>query len=655
MLHLHNLIDLNSLALNNEDLKVIKKDLDTNILYISFGKFNNDNFDTKIVNLTKNIINNDVFQLSEFNNNIKEANETFLNDLKNKVNELSINSHNNLSDLLLFLNKKTFYGTTFYLNQQNAGNNCPGGVPAGYGSPNCVLSYIACGKSKTNTNDEENEESNIDENDIVQSGIDFEKLKKIKLVLNKLINDKEKNEKILFIKKSIENYDLFKTTIQNIDLMNLNMLFNESEKKELLLDESKPLIIIWNIEGIRSEYNIENEVINIKNYFNSCVFNDFIENQNQVCKCCNRKLQELNEDEKFEKFTEYVNGSNDEKKINRFNLESFEEDLTLFVCTTCKNKIRDNNLILGNYKFVLLKDVETFFGNEQQIIKNNFYKNVVELINSNDKGYLYKIDKENDSYNFSYLFNFKSNKNLTYDQIRENYFTINKFLSNSNNLNEKSLFVNKFSFLANHFAIKGKILEIDKHFKEFMDFYLNGTKLSFKTYCYLLNILYLNKFNSTHNEKDFNIDTFKENYFNFFVKLTKKGEDNMGIKDCINNKLEQLEINNIQLDLTNEEVVVLAGRIYGYLNNKSEKEDKKLSYLSNIKSHHKNNLLRYLDNAFNLYGYKIGENQIKFRQSYGYVIENLKNVSLQMDELKHFFMIGALSTNNEIKLTKIGE
>ena len=71
-------------------------------------------------------------------------------------------------------------------------------------------------------------------------------------------------------------------------------------------------------------------------------------------------------------------------------------------------------------------------------------------------------------------------------------------------------------------AIKGKILEIDKHFKEFMDFYLNGTKLSFKTYCYLLNILYLNKFNSTHNEKDFNIDTFKENYFNFFVKLTKK-------------------------------------------------------------------------------------------------------------------------------------
>jgi hypothetical protein len=28
---------------------------------------------------------------------------------------------------------------------------------------------------------------------------------------------------------------------------------------------------------------------------------------------------------------------------------------------------------------------------------------------------------------------------------------------------------------------------------------------------------------------------------------------------------------------------------------------------------------------------------------------------LQMDELKHFFMIGALSTNNEIKLTKIGE
>ena len=129
----------------------------------------------------------------------------------------------------------------------------------------------------------------------------------------------------------------------------------------------------------------------------------------------------------------------------------------------------------------------------------------------------------------------------------------------------------------------------------------------------------------------------------------------MGIKDCINNKLEQLEINNIQLDLTNEEVVVLAGRIYGYLNNKSEKEDLKLSYLSNIKSHHKNNLLRYLDNAFNLYGYKIGENQIKFRQSYGYVIENLKNVSLQMDELKHFFMIGALSTNNEIKLTKIGE
>lgn len=85
MLHLHNLIDLNSLALNNEDLKVIKKDLDSNILYISFGKFNNDNFDTKIVNLTKNIINNDVFQLSEFNNNIKEANETFLNDLKIKL------------------------------------------------------------------------------------------------------------------------------------------------------------------------------------------------------------------------------------------------------------------------------------------------------------------------------------------------------------------------------------------------------------------------------------------------------------------------------------------------------------------------------------------------------------------------------------------
>ena len=72
------------------------------------------------------------------------------------------------------------------------------------------------------------------------------------------------------------------------------------------------------------------------------------------------------------------------------------------------------------------------------------------------------------------------NKNLTFDQIRENYFTINKFLSNSNNLNEKSLFVNKFSFLANHFAIKGKILEIDKHFKvksSFLCFNKNNSNL----------------------------------------------------------------------------------------------------------------------------------------------------------------------------------
>ena len=63
------IIDLNSLSLNNEDLKVIKKDLDSNILYISFGKFNNDNFDTKIVNLTKE---EDTLKLVKLQNKTQE-------------------------------------------------------------------------------------------------------------------------------------------------------------------------------------------------------------------------------------------------------------------------------------------------------------------------------------------------------------------------------------------------------------------------------------------------------------------------------------------------------------------------------------------------------------------------------------------------------
>ena len=54
------------------------------------------------------------------------------------------------------------------------------------------------------------------------------------------------------------------------------------------------------------------------------------------------------------------------------------------------------------------------------------------------------------------------------------------------------------------------------------------------------------------NSEKLNIEFFKKNYFNFLVKLTNIGVNNMSIKSDLNTKLTNLE-NDVKLDLSNEE------------------------------------------------------------------------------------------------------
>ncbi len=627
MIFIHNEIDLARLSIENIDLKKERKTLDANIIYIEFKNLNG-NYETKIIDLTKDIFNEEfkTFDLNKFNENIDNANSEFLFDLKLNVNKISEENANNSSDLISYLNKSTFFGSSFYLNKENIGNATIGGNKPGYGTVNYLLSYI----KKFDNNPTKDE-----------------------FLKNRLFNIKDllkgcfkEDEKKKFANNLIFNKELFKKSIENIDFLNLDGLYND----ELLFNFEKPTIFIWNIEGLRERYIIQDEVKNILNFYNNVIFKDNTNIINVSCKCCLRKDVDLENNETMTKYSEYVDIANT-KLVSKFNLEDIEEnDFSLFVCSTCKNKIKENNEILSQYNFVLLKEK---IGRNSQInvIEKSFYKNTVELLNSTDFGYLYKINKFDNVYNFSYEFNYRSNNNLTIEEIKENYKIINTFLSKFNNIKEdKHYYIGKYSFLANHY-MEDKILEIDRYFNHFMDFYLNGTKLNLNVFVSLLDELYLKQILTTNDNKKLNMFFFKEKYIDLLIKLTKIGEKNMGIKENINNKLSDLENGN-KLDLSNEEIIVLSGRVLSYLNSKSKEQDKTLNYIANIKNFSVSNLTKILNLTFLKYASAIGGNQIKLKTSISYLLDKLKDVKMNKLEIETLFLIGALAGKDEIKLTK---
>lgn len=631
MIFIHNEIDLARLSIENIDLKKERKTLDANIIYIEFKNLNG-NYETKIIDLTKDIFNEEfkTFDLNKFNENIDNANSEFLFDLKLNVNKISEENANNSSDLISYLNKSTFFGSSFYLSKDQIGNQSIGGNSPGYGTVNYILSYI----------------KNFDKNptlDVFQSNRLFNIKKFFKSFLKK---DKELD--FIFANSLLKDKELFIKTIENIEFLNLDLLFD----KELVFDFSKPTMFIWNIDGIRNQYIINNEVDNIKNYYNTIIYNDNLDLSNVSCKCCLRKDVDLEKNEIMSKYSEYVNIANT-KLVSKFNLEDIEKnDFSLIVCSTCKEKIKKNNNILEQYKFLLLKE-KIGRNSEIEVIDKSYYKNSVELLNSNEFGYLYKINKFDNVYNFSYEFDYKSNNNLSLEEIKQNYLTINTFLGKLENLENKHLYIAKYSFLMNHYTEdkKIKIFEIDKYFNHFMNFYLNGNKLNLNVFVSLLNELYLKKILN----KSLNIKFFKDKYFELLIKLTTIGEKNMGIKENINYKLEKLELENKQLELLDEEIIVLSGRILSYLNSKSKEKDKTLNYIGNIKNFSVENLNKILTMSLLKYASAIGNNQIKLKTSTSYILDKLRNIKMNKLEIETLFLIGALAEKNEIKLTKTGE
>ena len=645
MIFLHNEIDFTKLALNNPELKKEFKTLDSNIVYVEFKEINGD-YKTKIVNLTQDVFNEEfkTFDLNKFNENIALANSDFLLDLKEKVNQISEETANNSSDILKFLNKSTFFADSFYLNKQNSGNNSLGGV-AGYGTFNYLLSYSKDFNNKKN--DDIEEDPNIESNK-KQAIISKEIFLTNKLFKIKNISNLKQDDKKDFVDSLIYDKDKFDKAINNIDKLNLDLLYTN----EPLFNPSKPTIFIWNIDGIRESYIINQENENLLKYFDNIIFKDDTNLKNISCKCCLRKDYELEDNEIMSKYSRYITIP-EAKLISRFNLENVEEsDSSMFVCSTCKEKIKENNKILSEYKFILLKE-KIGRNSEVEVIEKSFFKNIVELLNSNDFGYVYKINNFDNAYNFSHEFNYKSIQNLTIEQIKENYKTINSFLGKLSDIKEeKHYYIGKYSFLANHYIEdkKKKIFEIDKFFNHFMNYYLNGKKLELNVFVSLLDELYLKNIMSSNSEK-LNIDFFKKNYFNFLVKLTNIGVNNMSIKSDLKTKLINLE-NGVKLDLSNEETIVLAGRVLGYLNSKSKQENKSLDYIANIKNFNVSNLTRILNLTFLKYASAIGENQIKLRASISHLLENLKDVKLNKLAIETLFLIGVLADKDEIKLIK---
>lgn len=621
MLFMHNEINFKDLANNNGSFKKELNKIDSNILYLEFKEINGE-YKTKIVNLTDGVTDGSSFNLKKFNSNIELADKDFLLDLKELVEENHKSTMGDLTSILKSIDKASILGSSFYAGKDSIGNNAVGGVK-GYGTQTLIFSYIKFDKD-----------------------FEFKKILNIAPTLKKYKEAYKKDKKFEFNANIVFDNELFLKTIENIDKIELSELTSLSLKNNKLNLAEAPTLIICNISGLRDKYIVRDEVKNIKAYFEEVINDSSIFHENCTCRNCNKQFDKLNKESKFEYYKEYIDLKSDAKEMNRFNLDdvsSSREDDSLIICKNCKDIIEANNTILGKYKFVLLKDI---IRNEQvtkDILKHT-YKNIVELLNSevNNSGYLYRIEKGNgDIYNIVYDLDLTSKNKLTSKEISRNYLTINMFLGRIGSISEKQQYISRYSFLFNHYIedAKKRDLLVDQFFKHHLDYYLNGTKLP----------LYV--FNSFLKRVDMDFRFFKKNYFDLYIKLTKEGEQNMNIKTDLNIKLSQIEKGETQLSLTDEELIVLTGRLVSYLNNKSKKSEKSLTYL-NLGSYGTLQLKRILENYLLKYGHEISANQSKFKMAISYALSNLGNSKLKKTELKTLFLVGALANAKEIELTQ---
>lgn len=476
--------------------------------------------------------------------------------------------------------------------------------------------------------------------------------------------DLYKNQKSISEIKNRNNEQ--STFITDQEITNIGSVqLNRNNFTQLLLDDTKPTIIIYNL-NLSNYKNFDIDKVKEKlfeSYINTPkLFTPLKSISTGTCRICNSKQNLISSpyfSEESETTTHIFNLEN--KKTNK----KFETKSN-YLCTKCHNDIEET------YDFFETNKISYF-----KMRQNNFNQYIEKIENLSDLSF-------NSNLNYNNIFVVKSGidstnslKNIkrieklfviekTAKNTKQNFHIVNEFLDYPQFRKEdtkkwSSNFADVFykeKYPKNKYEIeKEKIIKDTK--KTLMDFWFYDKNIENR-----IVVAYLNLFLKHLHSVDFrkgNGYFHIYNIFSLYDKENKMGKDSTickikGVKmkdlhENINEKIKIFENNDSELEvleLTDSEYWILFGRVMGYLKTKSKESEPTLDYLTHLNT--KQQIQKRLLDLFNKYGYEISNKQVKFKMVFSYLLEEFKNKNFAENN-KIEIVSGALNSKI-IKLIK---
>lgn len=544
----------------------------------------------------------------------------FLRNLHNDL--LEINTENgirkdNVQKTLTYLSMKNLFG----IDKKNAplisGNNSIGGTPA-FNTANISLIYMA----STNLDDKVNETIN----------------KKMSFFLKKITE--MVGETNLLLKKeggaftfeySVEDIKTFSTFVNMFNNNELNLEFDLNLED---INTKEPLLIFFDFPGLESIYDIAKGKEIINEYITTLKIGK-PDKENCICKVCLQNKKSLYNMKAFF-------APNPDKNIRNFNLIDKTQNQGGSICVECMNKIKDIDEILNESDNLYVDDIsgEVFVTNS--IFSISEIKNRVNKIG----GTIYKYKKVDGNALYpTFVRNYYLKSDLTSNEILENETFLKKILQNRDILEIKDIDVKGIK----NPEVKEMTMFIKNNFEIFKDFVLMNKKIPL----YVFNEL-IRKHMTTKNLKEkgiFQVINFDKE---FILEIDKNIGD-LNMKSIIlttKEKINEFVKNDVPLELTDEEIVLLSGKLIRDLESLSEGKNKTLMSLKNVIKNNKGVMLKIQD-LLNKYSHNLYDN--KRTEIPAKILAGLSDCNIKGNKFELLFNIGYLTQEISIIYVKKGE
>jgi len=482
-----------------------------------------------------------------------------------------------------------------------------------------------------------------------------------------------------------------------------------SEKLSTLnIDFKKPTIFINDFFGMLPHFSIKILQDNLLNYYIEKFYTENLIEEG-CCKICNstENLTQnfyYSEDRTepshvFSLSDKYNIMESGEKKKQSFINQSF------YICDKCDEVLGKKTDIISNNKLWFIK-----VGIDNLNQKSQLYSHMSEIVSEkqelSERCSFYKIyrDDLNNNLNINLMFLTNSTSNLFFNfNILQKFFRYPLYSSEKDKNKDRN---NKplSNWLDNIYSDLSKKKEtfdyekvsfIQHNNKKLYDFWLTSKPLDsrfidkiinfFIKYRYSekcigkINILgyFKNIFSIVDTLKDNDSKKYKSDelidvlengkYKKYVINRKtvidsllqyKEGESMFDRHVAINEKLRVLdnienELDEIKLDLSDDELWTIIGRVVGYLQSFNLSENKKtMDYLNMIQTFNNKNVIKLLETSFFKYSYKINHNQAKFKLIYDLITSKLVSKDIKIDSLSKTMFISGIMNGQIIKLNK---